>query len=88
MAVTRFANLYGGADLNFSRLIPETVTATIDGRAPVIRSDGSPERDYLYVEDAADAYLAIAAMLRDGTEGARRSMPAAARRIRFARSWS
>jgi CDP-glucose 4,6-dehydratase len=25
----------------------------------VIRSDGSPERDFLYVEDAARAYLAI-----------------------------
>jgi CDP-glucose 4,6-dehydratase len=66
IAVTRFANIYGGGDLNFARLIPETVTAVLDGRSPVIRSDGSPERDYLYVEDAAAAYLAIAAGLRDG----------------------
>ena len=29
----------------------------------MIRSDGTPERDYLYVEDAVDAYLAIAASL-------------------------
>ena len=27
LAVTRFANVYGGGDLNFSRLIPETVVA-------------------------------------------------------------
>jgi len=60
VAVTRFANIYGGGDLNFSRLIPEAVSAAIDGRAPVIRSDGSPVRDFLYVEDAAGAYLAIA----------------------------
>jgi CDP-glucose 4,6-dehydratase len=60
VAVTRFANLYGGGDRNFSRLIPETVTAVLDRRRPVIRSDGSPERDFLYVEDAASAYLAIA----------------------------
>ena len=66
MAVTRFANLYGGGDLNHSRLIPEAVSAAIDGRRPVIRSDGSPERDYLYVEDAARAYLAIAAALDEG----------------------
>jgi CDP-glucose 4,6-dehydratase len=59
-AVTRFANVYGGGDLNFSRLIPEAVSAAIAGRAPVLRSDGSPERDFLYVEDAAAAYLAIA----------------------------
>jgi CDP-glucose 4,6-dehydratase len=63
VAVTRFANLYGGGDRNFSRLIPETVTAVLDGRRPVIRSDGSPERDFLYVEDAAQAYLALAEAL-------------------------
>lgn len=59
VAVTRFANLYGGADTNRSRLIPEAVSAALAGRPPVIRSDGSPERDFLYVEDAVRAYLAI-----------------------------
>jgi CDP-glucose 4,6-dehydratase len=63
VAVTRFANLYGGGDTNWSRLIPEAVVAAVDGRSPVLRSDGSPERDFLYVEDAARAYLAIAAAL-------------------------
>jgi CDP-glucose 4,6-dehydratase len=60
VAVTRFANIYGGGDLNPSRLIPETIAAVLAGRPPVIRSDGSPQRDFLYVEDAAAAYLAIA----------------------------
>jgi len=69
VAVTRFANLYGGGDANRSRLIPEAIAAALAGRAPVIRSDGSPQRDYLYVEDAVAAYLAIAAAL-DGS-GAR-----------------
>ena len=70
VAVTRFANVYGGGDLNFSRLIPEAVSASIQGRAPVLRSDGSPERDFLYVEDAAAAYLAIADGLhRDEVRG-------------------
>ncbi|MGH2993397.1 MAG: GDP-mannose 4,6-dehydratase [Solirubrobacterales bacterium] len=70
LAVTRFANIFGGGDLNFSRLIPEAVSAAIDGRAPVIRSDGSPVRDFLYVEDAAAAYLAIAdALDRDEVRG-------------------
>jgi CDP-glucose 4,6-dehydratase len=64
VAVTRFANIYGGGDLNFSRLIPEAVSAALDGRPPVLRSDGSPERDFLYVEDAVSAYLAIAHGLR------------------------
>jgi len=66
LAVTRFANIYGGGDLNFSRLIPETTIAVLDGRPPVIRSDGSPERDFLYVDDAVSAYLAIAGALDRG----------------------
>jgi CDP-glucose 4,6-dehydratase len=59
VAVTRFANLYGGGDTNRSRLVPEAIAAALAGRAPVIRSDGSPERDFLYVEDATAAYIAI-----------------------------
>jgi CDP-glucose 4,6-dehydratase len=66
LAVTRFANVYGEGDLNFSRLIPETVVAVLDGRPPAIRSDGSPERDFLHVDDAVSAYLAIAAALDAG----------------------
>jgi CDP-glucose 4,6-dehydratase len=70
LAVTRFANIYGGGDLNFSRLIPETAIAVLDGRSPVIRSDGSPERDFLHVDDAVSAYLAIAEALDgDGARG-------------------
>lgn len=69
VAVTRFANLYGGGDLNFTRLIPETVAAVLEGRAPVIRSDGSPERDFLHVDDAVAAYLAIERALDDGAAG-------------------
>ncbi|HEY2259860.1 MAG TPA: NAD-dependent epimerase/dehydratase family protein [Solirubrobacteraceae bacterium] len=69
VAVTRFANLYGGGDTNRSRLVPEAVAAALAGRAPVIRSDGSPERDFFYVEDAARAYLAIWRALLAGAGG-------------------
>jgi CDP-glucose 4,6-dehydratase len=69
LAVTRFANVYGGGDLNFSRLIPETTVAVLDGRSPEIRSDGSPERDFLHVDDAVAAYMAIVAALDDGAAG-------------------
>jgi len=69
VAVTRFANLYGGGDLNFSRLVPEAAAAAIQGRAPVIRSDGTPERDFLHVEDAVRAYLDIAGALDGGAAG-------------------
>jgi CDP-glucose 4,6-dehydratase len=66
LAVTRFANVYGGGDLNFSRLIPETTIAVLDGRPPQIRSDGSPERDFLHVDDAVAAYMAIEEALGRG----------------------
>ena len=66
VAVTRFANLYGGGDANASRLVPEAVRASLASRRPVVRSDGSPERDFLYVEDAVRAYLAIWSALGRG----------------------
>jgi CDP-glucose 4,6-dehydratase len=69
VAVTRFANLYGGGDMNGSRLVPEAVAAALDSRKVVVRSDGSPERDFLYVEDAVRAYLAIWTALGRGEAG-------------------
>jgi CDP-glucose 4,6-dehydratase len=65
VAVTRLANVYGPGDVNWARVIPDTARALVRGQRPVIRSDGTPERDYIYVEDAADAYLAVAASLED-----------------------
>ena len=70
VAVTRFANIYGGGDPNFSRLIPEAIAAVLDGRRPQIRSDGSPERDFLYVGDAVAAYLAVEHAVGAGGPGA------------------
>jgi CDP-glucose 4,6-dehydratase len=60
VAVTRCANLYGGGDLNWSRLIPGTIRSVMRGRRPIIRSDGTLRRDYLYVQDAVAAYLTLA----------------------------
>lgn len=65
VAVTRLANVYGGGDFNFSRLIPDTARALVRGERPVIRSDGTMERDYIYAPDAVDAYLAVAGSLDD-----------------------
>lgn len=63
VAVTRLGNVFGGGDVNFSRLIPGTIEALVAGRRPVIRSNGLMERDFLYAEDAVAAYLAVAASL-------------------------
>jgi len=64
VAITRCANLYGGGDLNWSRLIPGTIRCVIRGERPLIRSDGTLLRDYLYVKDAAAAYLKLAESIR------------------------
>ena len=63
VAITRCANLYGGGDLNWNRLIPGTIRSALQGAAPVIRSDGTFVRDYLYVRDAARAYMMLAEAL-------------------------
>jgi CDP-glucose 4,6-dehydratase len=63
LAVTRLANVYGPGDLNWSRIVPDTARALVRGERPIVRSDGTSERDYLYVEDAVDAYIAVAGSL-------------------------
>jgi CDP-glucose 4,6-dehydratase len=60
VAITRCANLYGGGDLNWSRIVPGTIRSILLGESPVIRSDGTFLRDYLYVRDAAIGALALA----------------------------
>lgn len=62
-AIVRCGNIFGGGDLNFSRLIPGAIRATVRGEPFLIRSDGKYVRDFLYVEDAADAYLTLAEKL-------------------------
>ncbi len=65
VAVTRCANLYGPGDLNFSRLIPHAICAVLEGQRPQIRSDGSPRRDYLFIDDAVAGYLKLGERLDD-----------------------
>lgn len=65
VCITRCGNLYGGGDLNFNRIIPQTIQLVLNGEAPVIRSDGSFIRDYFYVEDAVDAYIALAEKVQE-----------------------
>lgn len=59
VVVARCGNIYGGGDLNWSRIVPGTVRSLVRRERPVIRSDGTLVRDYIYVEDAVDAYVAL-----------------------------
>ncbi|MGC4375430.1 GDP-mannose 4,6-dehydratase [Fictibacillus sp. Mic-4] len=65
VCITRCGNLYGGGDLNFNRIIPQTIRSIHHGEAPVIRSDGTFIRDYFYVEDAVSAYLLLAEKMEE-----------------------
>ncbi|MBI3021780.1 MAG: GDP-mannose 4,6-dehydratase [Candidatus Omnitrophica bacterium] len=59
VCITRCGNFYGGGDLNWNRIVPGTIRSILRGARPVIRSDGSFVRDYIYVEDAAAAYTLL-----------------------------
>lgn len=70
VVVARCGNIYGGGDLNWSRIVPGTIRSFLQRERPVLRSDGSLVRDYLYVEDAANAYMALAENITaDGVMG-------------------
>lgn len=70
IAIARCGNIFGGGDLNWSRIVPGTIRSLVLGDRPLIRSSGSPIRDYLYVRDAVDAYITLAeAVERGGLNG-------------------
>ena len=68
VGIARCANTYGGGDLNWDRIVPGTIRSLLRGDRPIVRSDGTLERDYLYVDDAVAGYLALAAALLAGRE--------------------
>jgi CDP-glucose 4,6-dehydratase len=61
--ISRCANLYGGGDLHWNRLVPGTIRSALRGERPIVRSNGRMMRDYLYVEDGVLAYLTLAEAL-------------------------
>ena len=63
VTVTRCGNFYGGGDLNWNRIVPGTIRSVIRNERPLIRSDGTLTRDYMYVEDGASAYMQLAEQL-------------------------
>lgn len=59
VVTTRFGNVYGEGDLNFSRIIPGIMKSVIHDEILQIRSNGRYIRDYLYVKDVARGYLLL-----------------------------
>ena len=60
VAIARCGNIYGGGDLNWSRIVPGTIKSLLNDERPQVRSDGRFIRDYVYVKDAIEAYISIA----------------------------
>src|SRR5262249_54386430 len=60
IAVSRFANIYGPGDMNMSRIVPGTILSILRDLPPIIRSDGTPIREFVYVDDVARGYLLLA----------------------------
>jgi CDP-glucose 4,6-dehydratase len=59
VTIARCGNIYGGGDLNWSRIVPGTIRSLLAGERPILRSDGGYIRDYIYVRDAVAAYIAL-----------------------------
>lgn len=62
-AVTRCGNIYGGGDVNWSRIVPGTIYSVLKNERPIIRSDGTFIRDYIFVDDIVAGYLALSEAL-------------------------
>src|SRR5262245_36066310 len=67
VAVSRFANIYGPGDMNLSRVIPGAIVSALRDEAPIIRSDGTPVREFIYVDDVARGYLLLAEKIDEVT---------------------
>lgn len=66
VAVTRCANMYGGGDLNWNRIVPGTIRSALLNERPIVRSDGTMKRDYVYVKDIVSAYMTLAEAMQGG----------------------
>jgi len=64
VGIARCGNIFGGNDLNFNRIVPGTIKSLLNGERPIIRSDGTFKRDYIYVKDVVDSYAVIAENLQ------------------------
>lgn len=56
--IPRFVNLYGPGDFNFSRIVPKVILSLLKKEDPEVWDLGAV-RDFLYIDDAIDGYLAL-----------------------------
>lgn len=56
--IPRFVNTYGPGDQHTQRLIPKTISSLLQGNSPTLWG-GSIKRDYLFIDDAVEAYIKL-----------------------------
>lgn len=61
--ITRFANIYGPGQLNFTALIPDLIRSCILNKKFVMRSDGEAIRDFVYINDIIELYKLLSKSL-------------------------
>lgn len=59
VVITRFGNVYGPGDVNWNRIVPGAMAAILTNTPLTIRSDGTYVRDYCFVDDIAEATIAL-----------------------------
>ena len=59
IVVTRACNIYG-YDLLNERIVPSTIKAILKGESPIIFEGEDTYREYIYISDVCDAYIALA----------------------------
>ena len=83
VAITRCGNFFGPGDLNFNRLIPGTIRDILQGKRPIIRSNGQFIRDYIYAVDGAQAYIALANAMIDTEQAGKKQVHFAGEAFNF-----
>jgi CDP-glucose 4,6-dehydratase len=61
--IAKNTNIYGGNDLNFSRIIPLIMKQTIEDKKIQLKGTGLVKRDFMFIEDAVDGFLKLASNL-------------------------
>ena len=56
LIITRFANIYGPGQLNFTAIIPDAIRSCLKNKTFFVRSDGKAIRDFVYIDDIVDLY--------------------------------
>ena len=56
IVITRFANIYGPGQLNFTAIIPDAIRSCLLNKKFLMRSNGEAIRDFIYIDDIIDLY--------------------------------